>query len=362
MIAGLMALNAMAIDIMLPALGDIARHTGLTVGNEDQNRQQLIIFAYVLGFGAPQLLWGPVTDRFGRRAPLFIGLAGYVFTALACIFLQDFRALLVARFMQGMFASGARTIAAATVRDLFSGREMARFMSMVMTLFMIIPIIAPALGQLVLMLMPWQGIFLFLALWGLIMLAWTWLRLPETLPRENRRPLNAAAVSAAYLSVLRTREACGYMLASGVIFAGLFAFIASSEQILRDVFRQEETFALWFAVIAVSLAIANLANARLVRHIGMRRLSHSALVTFTMVSAILTGLTLMFGDKLFIFMPAFCLAFACFGMMGSNFSALAMDSLGSVAGTASAAYGFATTLIIVLVTEKGRLFRNSATS
>lgn len=389
MVAGLMALNAIAIDIMLPALGEISRATGLIAeGAPRDNRQQLIIFAYVLGFGAPQLAWGPITDRFGRRAPLFIGLIGYVATALLCVILKEFWALLAARFLQGVFASGARIVAAAVVRDLFAGRSMASFMSLVMTIFMIVPIIAPGVGQLILFLAPWEGIFLVLALWGLMMLAWTWARLPETLPPEARRPLNLRSASSAYLEVVRSPVSFGYMMASGIIFGALFAFIASSEQVFREVFAMENTFALWFAGVAAALAVANFTNSRLVERLGMRRISHAALILFILTSLTLTLTTLAFGENFAVFFPIFALSFACFGMMGSNFSALAMEPLGKIAGTASAAYGFATTLIssliglligaqyngttipltagfvglgivslgIVLITEKGRLF------
>ncbi|ABI77639.1 drug resistance transporter, Bcr/CflA family [Hyphomonas neptunium ATCC 15444] len=387
-VAGLMALNAIAIDIMLPALSAIARDTGLTAEGGDQNRQQLIIFAYVLGFGAPQLIWGPITDRFGRRAPLFIGLIGYVLTALLCIMAHSFWALLAARFLQGVFSSGARTVASAVVRDLFAGRSMASFMSLVMTIFMIVPIIAPTIGQIILYVAPWEGIFVVLAVWGALMLGWTWFRLPESLPKEARRSLEIGSVMTAYLQVIRTRVSFGYMLASGLVFGSLFAFIASSEQVFRDVFDQGDTFAYWFAGIAAALAVSNFANSRLVEKVGMRRISHIALLTFMLSSLVLTLATLAWGENLAVFFPLFALGFACFGMMGSNFSALAMEPLGKIAGTASAAYGFATTmissiigmiigsqfngttvpltlgfvilgaasLVVILVTEKGRLF------
>ena len=388
MIAGLMALNAMAIDIMLPALSEIALATGLTGHGSDQNRQQLIIFAYVLGFGAPQLVWGPITDRFGRRAPLFIGLGGYILTALLCILVRDFWALLAARFLQGLFDSGARIVAAAVVRDIFAGRSMASFMSLGMTIFMIVPIIAPAVGQIILFVAPWEGIFAVLAVWGTLMLTWTWARLPETLPAPARRPLNLGSVAGAYLQVVRTPVSFGYMLASGIVFGALFAFLASSEQVFRQVFNQGDSFAFWFAGIAAALAISNFTNSRLVEWLGMRRISHTVLILFTLGAGTLSVTTLLWGESLARFFPLFALTFACFGMMGSNFSALAMEPLGKIAGTASAAYGFATTLIssligmaigaqfdgstvplttgfailgvlalgVVLITEKGRLF------
>jgi len=387
MVAGLMTLNAMAIDIMLPALSQIAEATGLSAEGGD-NRQQLIIFAYVLGFGAPQLIWGPVTDRFGRRTPLFIGLAGYIAMSLLCVFMHDFWGLLAARFLQGVFSSGARTVGSAVVRDIFAGRAMASFMSLVMTIFMIVPIIAPALGQLILTFAPWEAIFVWLAIWGALMFAWTWARLPETLPPSARMPIDLVSVSRAYLAVVRTPISLGYMAASGFIFGAMFAFIASSEQVFRQVFNKGDSFALWFALIAGMLAVANFTNSRLVEKIGMRRISHTALLVFTAISAGLALFSAFAGENFVLFMPLFAIAFGCFGMMGANFSALALEPLGRIAGTASAAYGFASTLlssllglaigasfngttaplmagfallgaaslVIVLITEKGRLF------
>ena len=389
MIAGLMALNAFGIDIMLPALNQIAHAVGLTApGMESDNRQQMIIFSYVLGFGAPQIIWGPISDRFGRRNPLFIALIGYVITALACIVMRDFHALLVMRFAQGVFASGGRLVAVSIVRDLFAGRQMARFMSLVMTIFMVVPILAPGIGQLVLFIAPWEAIFLVLALFGVIMFVWTWMRLPETLPEDARMELNLARAIGAYGEIVKSRVTFGYMCASGVIFGALFSFIASSEQIFREVFGQTETFALWFAGIAGTLACANFLNSRIVEKIGMRRISQTALFIFTIGAGLLSLLTFVFGDHLYIFFPIFALCFGCFGLMGSNFSALAMEPLGKIAGTASAAYGFATTtvasligmaissqyhgstipvtlgfvclglasLVIILITERGKLF------
>jgi DHA1 family bicyclomycin/chloramphenicol resistance-like MFS transporter len=387
-VAGLMTLNAMAIDIMLPALSQIASATGLASNGASDNRQQLIIFAYVLGFGAPQLIWGPLTDRFGRRAPLFIGLIGYIIASLLCALMRDFWALLAMRFLQGIFSSGARIVASAVVRDLFAGRAMASFMSLVMTIFMIVPIVAPAFGQVILIFAPWEAIFLWLAIWGGIMLTWTWFRLPETLAVPARRPLNLSSAFGAYLSVVRTPVSLGYMCASGIVFGALFAFIASSEQVFREVFGKGDTFAYWFAGVAGVMAIANFTNSRLVEKVGMRRISHTALILFTTLSAGLAISTVLFGENFALFFPLCAVAFGCFGLMGSNISALAMEPLGKIAGTASAAYGFATTLvsafigayigshfdgstvplmlgfavlggvslIIVLITEKGRLF------
>jgi len=341
MVAGLMALNALAIDVMLPALSEIATDLGVTNAND----QQLVIVAYIIGFGAPQLVFGPLADRVGRRPVLFSSLVGYSVTGLACVAAGSFEQLLFLRFVQGMFASGCRVVAVTVVRDLFAGPRMARIMSLVMTVFMVVPIIAPAIGQGVLLVAPWQWCFVVLGFAGAGMFIWTWFRLPETLPRERRSGRGVREVLGAYGMVLRHRATFGYMVASGVIFGALFAFISASEQIFRDVFHQGESFALWFAGVALALALTNFANSRLVGRFGMRRLSHLALVSFIAVSAALFATMALAGEHLLLFYPLFALAFALFGLIGANFNAIAMEPLGRIAGTASAAYGFATTTV-----------------
>lgn len=385
MIAALMALNALAIDVMLPALDEVAAALGVLRPND----QQLVIYAYVLGFGAPQIVYGPVSDRFGRRPVLFVSLIGYSLTGLACMLASSFEMLLAMRFAQGVFASGCRVVAVSVVRDVFAGRGMAKVMSLVMTIFMVVPILAPLIGQGVLLgTGEWRWTFGILTVAGFAMLAWSYLRLHETLPPERRQPLSPGAALSAYSMVLRSRVTFGYMAASGVIFGALFAFIGSAEQVFTEVFGFEQSFVLWFALVAAVLSAANFTNSRFVERVGMRRLSHGALIGFTGFSALLAVLLAVNGEQFSIFFPLFALIFACFGLIGSNFNALAMEPLGRIAGTASAAYGFATTtvssligwtigiqyngsalpivigfavlgavsLAIVTITEKGRLF------
>ena len=385
MVASLMALNALAIDIMLPALSNISEHYNLLRDND----QQLVIFAYIAGFGAPQLVFGPISDRFGRKGLLSICLIGYAIAGIACIMTTSFTTLLIARFIQGIFASGVRVIAVSIVRDLLAGRAMAKIMSLVMTVFMVVPILAPTIGAGVMLVAPWQWTFGLLAVAAILNLAWIQIRLPETLPEADRQPLNPRQTGRAYWQVLTTRITLGYMCASGVIFGALFAFVAASEQIFTDVFGQHETFALWFAGVAAALAGANFLNSRIVEKYGMRRISHTVLLLFIAL-ALFNVITLhTIGEKLWIFYPLFCLTFGCFGMLGANFTALAMEPQGKIAGTASAAYGFASTtvssfigylvagqfngtiapfmtgfvilgvssLTIILITERGRLFQ-----
>ena len=341
LVAALMSLNALASDIMLPALSNISEFYDL----QRDNDQQLVIFAYIAGFGAPQLIFGPISDRYGRNGLLSICLVGYAIAGLACIMTNSFMTLLLARFIQGIFASGVRVIAVSIVRDLLAGRAMARIMSLVMTVFMVVPILAPTIGAGVMLFAPWQWTFGLLSVAAILNLIWIQLRLPETLPEKDRQPLNPQQTGRAYWQVLRTRITFGYMCASGVIFGALFAFVAASEQIFTDVFEQHDTFALWFAGVAAALAAANFLNSRIVEKFGMRRISHSVLVLF--IALALTNVITLYtvGEKLWLFYPLFCLTFGCFGMLGANFTALAMEPQGKIAGTASAAYGFASTTV-----------------
>ena len=383
MVASLMALNAFAVDIMLPAMGVIADYYQV-LGNQ----QQWLIYSYIIGFGVPQLFFGPITDRFGRRTLLRICIAAYIVFAFMCMATTSFFVLCFVRFLQGIFASGIRVIAVSIVRDLTAGRAMARVMSLVMTVFMIIPIIAPAIGQGVMMIAGWKWMFGVLGLAGIFLLIWVHFRLPETLKPEDKQPLDVPKALNGFGQVLRTRVTLGYMAASGVIYGALFAFIASAEQIFRDVFEAGDRFAIWFAVIAGALAIANFINSRVVERYGMRRMSHGILLAFIVLSVANYTVLQIGGEKLVYFLPLFALTFGCFGMIGANFSAIAMEPQGKIAGTASALYGFATTtvasgfgylvssqfngtvspivlgfvglgvlsLVVVLITERGKLF------
>ena len=341
MVAALMSLNALAIDIMLPALSNISEHYGLVRDND----QQLVIFAYIAGFGAPQLVFGPISDRYGRKGLLSICLIGYAIAGVACIMTNSFTTLLIARFTQGIFASGVRVIAVSIVRDLLAGRAMARIMSLVMTVFMVVPILAPTIGAGVMLIAPWQWTFGLLSVAAVLNLLWIQVRLPETLATDARQPLSVRQSASAYWQVVRTRITFGYMCASGVIFGALFAFVAASEQIFTDVFGQHETFALWFAGVAGSLAVSNFMNSRMVERFGMRRISHTVLVLFIALAVINVITLYTVGEHLWLFYPLFCLTFGCFGMLGANFTALAMEPQGKIAGTASAAYGFASTTV-----------------
>ena len=334
--AALMALNSLAIDIMLPAFQQI----GASLGVENENHRQYVIPVYILGFGLAQLFFGPLSDRFGRRGPLLAGMAVYVAAAAAAAVAPTFGTLLACRLVQGIGAAATRVIAVSIVRDTFEGRRMAEVMSLIFMVFMAIPVVAPGLGQIIMLFASWHFIFLAMALGALLFTLWVALRLPETLHPEYRRPLTVQAVVGGFVAVLTDRVALCYALASTFAFAAMFGFINSSQQIYVGLYGVGEWFPVIFACVAGLIAVSNFVNARLVGRIGMRRLSQGALVMLLAISLLWLGLSLRGPIPLFLFIAIFSAAMVPFAMLGSNFNALAMEPLGALAGTASSVLGF----------------------
>ena len=342
LVASLMALNAAAIDIFIPALQEV----GSALGVDDANQRQFVISSYVLGFGGAQLLYGPPSDRFGRKPILFLGLGIYIAAALASTLAPTFAFLLLCRFLQGVGAAATRVIAISVVRDCFGGRQMASVMSLVMMVFMAIPVIAPNIGQAILLFGSWREIALGTALFALGVLIWSALRLPETLAPENRRELTVSRTVFAFREVLTNRVSLCYTLASALIFGVLFGFINQAEQVFTGVFGLGPTFTLWFSAVAIVMAAVSFVNSRLVQRFGMRRLSHAAVIGFAGFSALQLAVALWLGaaQPFWLFYILIVPTFSCFGFIATNFNALAMDPLGHVAGTASSVLGFCQTL------------------
>jgi DHA1 family bicyclomycin/chloramphenicol resistance-like MFS transporter len=340
LVAALMALNALAIDVMLPALPYMAADFNILHDND----RQLVIGAYMIGFGLAQLAFGPLSDRFGRRLPLLWGMGIYLVCALAASFAPNFTVLLILRFVQGLGAASTRVIATSVVRDRYSGREMAEVMSLTFMVFMAIPVIAPSVGQVLLLVGPWHNIFLFMAGLGAVFAVWAYLRLPETLAVEKRRALTLGSVAAGFRIVFTNRMALFYGLAGTFMFGALFGFISTSQQIFVDIYGLGPFFPLAFAGMAGLMAVSSFVNARIVRRIGMRRLSHGALMVFTGGGALLTVLSLANALPFWLFFVLICLVMFSFGFAASNMNSLSMEPLGAVAGTAASVFGFIQTV------------------
>jgi DHA1 family bicyclomycin/chloramphenicol resistance-like MFS transporter len=345
MLAGLMALNAFAIDSMIPALADIGR--SLHVAHE--NDQQLVVIAYFLGFASTQLIWGPLADRFGRKPVLGIGVLLYCAFALLCAAAASFPLLIAGRVAMGASAAVTRVLVVAMVRDLFEAEAMARVMSLVFMTFMLVPVLAPNIGQLILLFAPWRAIFVVIALYALIMLGWSWTRLPETLHPEFRRPLQWRSTFRAIGTTLSERQSLGYTLATTISFSGLVAYISSIQQIVFDAFHAGRFIGLVFASIAAPMALASWLNSRVVGRFGLRRVGHSAALAFMAVTAIHAGIALAGLESLGVFIILQALTMACFAFTSSNLGTLAMEHMAPIAGTASSVQGVVGTVGAALI-------------
>src|SRR3546814_67114 len=268
-VAALMALNALAIDVMLPALPEIGEALNIV----EENQRQWIITSYLLGFGSAQLVWGTLADRFGRRPILLVCLSSYVLFSAASAFADSFALMMVARVLQGIAAAAARVLAVSIVRDRYSGRQMARVMSLSFIVFLGVPILAPSIGQLILLIAPWRWIFGILGGTGMIVLIWTAWRLPETLHPEYRLPITPQRWFGAWRMVIGQCMSIGYTVALALLVGSLFGFINSAQQIFFDVFHQPKLFTLVFAGVAGSMAIASFVNSHIVERLGTRMVS-----------------------------------------------------------------------------------------
>ncbi|MBN9030501.1 MAG: MFS transporter [Rhizobiales bacterium 63-7] len=342
LMAFLMAINALAIDIMLPGLQEI----GASLGVENENHRQYVVSAYLIGLGIAQLLYGPLSDRFGRRVPMLVGIVIYVISALVIVLVPSFTALLVLRFIQGIGSAATRVVTVSIVRDAFGGRRMAEVMSLIMMVFMVVPVVAPGIGQTVMLFGNWHLIFLFIAVIATVVGAWAYLRLPETLHPEDVRPFTITSILGGFKIVLTNRIALCYTIASTFIFGALFGFINSAQQIYVGIYELGSLFPVAFAAVALFMSLASFLNAQLVGRVGMRRLSHGALVGFMAVTLmwLVVQISMAHPMPFMLFIGFFGVAMFLFGWIGANFNSLAMEPLGHVAGTASSVLGFLSTV------------------
>ncbi|WP_208441412.1 multidrug effflux MFS transporter [Bartonella raoultii] len=341
LIGALMAINSIAVDIMLPAMPDILN--SLHVLNE--NDQHYIISGYLISYGITQIFFGPISDRYGRRKLILIGLAFYAFTAIGCAFVSNFSLLLILRILQGIGGAAMRVLTVSVVRDLYSGRKMAEVMSIVMMVFLIAPMIGPATGQFILLFGNWQIIFIFMAIIGFGLMIWIQLRLPETLYRP--RSLSFSSVRHNLWVVITNRTTLCYTLATSIVLGCIFTAVNTSQQTYEGIYNLGLWFPIAFAVGAAFQALSSFFNSQLVGRLGMRRIAHTMLFLFCITSCIwFIGSLFTNGVLPFPFyMLLFCiLMFACGGIM-ANFNTLALETVGEIAGTASSVSGFLQTSI-----------------
>jgi DHA1 family bicyclomycin/chloramphenicol resistance-like MFS transporter len=355
LVSCLMALTALATSMMLAVLAPIGRSFAVNDAST-----QGVLTAFFAGFSVGQFVVGPVSDRFGRKPVLLGCLALYLVASLLCIVAPSFETLLIARFVQGLGAAGPRVITISVIRDCYSGRRMASVMSLTMTVLMIVPVIAPTIGQVVVLAAPWPWIFVFLTGYGLIASAWAFVRLPETLDPANTRSLRPVEIIDAVRQALTTPQTLGYMLANGVTQGALLATLYAAPQVMGGLLGMGPYFTIAFGIAAAAMSTGAFINSRLVGRLGMRLLSHAGMIIATGLSVVLllvaqAGMVDAINYTLFM-----CIINALHLMASSNFNALAMEPQGRIAGTASSLIGSVATMMQALIAHMiGQLYNGT---
>lgn len=385
MVAMLQALQAVAIDAMLPALGVMSRDLGVA----DPNHRQYIVGIFLLASGLGSLFPGALADRYGRRPVMLACLGGYLVFSLAAALVNDFSAMLFLRFCAGFTTAGLVVSSSAIIRDRFSGDRMAKLQSMVSVVFMAVPMIAPTLGQGVLLFAGWRWIFGIMAGLGAIISVWVYFRLPETLHPEFRQSIKFGAVFENMSSALFNRSAVGYVFGLAFIQGALFAYINSCQQLVAEHFGAGDAFPMIFAGMALAMALASLTNSRIVERFGARRVSHTAVTAYICLAALQLWFASTGEETIWQFVPLMTLNLCLMGFIGSNFTSIALQPFARIAGAAASLQLFVrmvlasiigaivgqaydgtalplaitlflvgiATLLLVLFSERGRLFR-----
>jgi DHA1 family bicyclomycin/chloramphenicol resistance-like MFS transporter len=343
----MISLVALSIDAMLPALPAI----GIDLNVERDNGTQLVVGAMFVGFAVGQLIFGPLSDSFGRKPPIYAGLGLFMLGSILAMSATSFEVLLAGRVLQGFGAAAPRTVPIALVRDRYEGRAMARIMSFILAVFILVPVLAPALGQAVLLVADWRMIFAMLLALSLVSLVWFAVRQPETLAVELRSKFSLRQIGHDFLEVLRNRCALGYTISAGLVFGAFIGYLSSAQQIFQSQFNLGTQFPLYFAALALSIGCASLLNARLVMRYGMRLLSRRALQSMSILSVgyFLYAATQGGTPSLWTMMTWGPLTFFAIGLLFGNFNALAIESLGHIAGSASAVIGSVSTAISLIL-------------
>jgi DHA1 family bicyclomycin/chloramphenicol resistance-like MFS transporter len=353
-----MSLVALSIDAMLPAFPDMVRDLQVSGTNDIQ----LSISLLFVGLAAGQLFYGPLSDSIGRKPAIYMGFVLFIAGSLLSMVAASFHLMLIGRLLQGIGAAGPRVVSVALIRDRFHGSEMARVMSFIMTVFILVPIFAPALGQGILFFAGWRTIFGSFVLLAVMTMLWLGLRQTETLPKEQRKPFTLRNIKAGYREVLLSRVSVVYTLVAGCVSGAFLGYLNSSQQIFQVQYELGTQFPLYFAVLAIAVGCASLLNSQLVMRFGMHALANRALWMMLLLSCLFLLLVWLTDGHppLWLFMVVCLALFFCVGVLFGNLNSIAMEPLGHVAGTGAAAVGsFSTVMAVVLSFLIGRAYDGS---
>ena len=343
----LMSLTALSIDAMLPALPLIA--SDLHVG--DSNDTQLVISLFIMGTVFGELLFGAFADAYGRRITVFTGLGVYILGCVLCIFSGSLWVLLLGRILQGFGISGTKIGSRALIRDLYVGEQMARIMSVIMTLFILVPMLAPFLGQFVMLNFGWRAIFVFFLVFALVVGSWFALRQEETLALDKRRPLVMSSIYAAAKRIVQHRKVMAYMMISGMTFGAMLVYLSTSQAMFLDFYQIEEDFPKYFALLAAGVGLAAVVNSKIVTRLGMYKVCMLALCGMTLSALVLFLVAIGYEGvpPLEAFLLCFLVILFAMGFIFGNINAMAMEYLGGMAGLGNSVVGCLSSLVAVLV-------------
>ncbi len=347
LMAVLMSLVALSIDTMLPALDAI----GQSLAVQDPNDTQFIVSFVFLGMSPGLIIYGPFSDSFGRKPTIYVGMSIFLVGSVISMMATSFPSMLTGRLLQGFGAACCRVITVAIIRDQFSGKEMGQIMSLVMIIFVMVPALAPTLGQLILLFSDWRlifGIFIFTAVASML---WFGIRQKETLLPEKRREFSLKSILAGAHETITCKSSRNYALAAALVFGALIGYVSSAHQILKIQYNTGNLFAVYFGVIALAIGISSFINSRLVIKYKMQHICLGALGLVSIISLVFLGMAVSFaGNPPILYLVSYLgITFFCFGMLFGNFSALALEPLGHIAGIANSVISSLQTLISVAI-------------
>ncbi len=338
-----MSLVALSIDALLPALPEI----GATLGVKNPANNQLLITMIFLGLGFGQLIFGPLSDSFGRKSMVYFGFIIFVIASIICVTTKSFEMMIIGRVLQGIGLSSPRTIAIAMIRDTYSGDYMAKVLSIVVMFFILVPIIAPTFGQLLLNVSDWTAIFNSNLIIGLLIIIWFWQRQPETLSNKNRIPFSFKIFITGTKEFFKYKASVAFTLISGFITGSFMVYLSTSQQIFQEQYGLGELFPYFFASTAIAVGASTFLNSRLVVKYGSMRIAYIATIAYVVISLLYILLYFNGNPSIYILISFFMVQFFAVGLLFGNLRALAMEPLGHIAGIGAAINGFISTIMAV---------------
>ena len=344
LMASLMSLVALSIDLLLPGLPEIGSYLGVTNTNDNQ----LLITMIFLGLGFGQLVFGPLSDSFGRKPVVYVGFVVFIIASFICLTTQSFEMMIIGRILQGIGLSSPRTLSIAIIRDSYSGNYMAKILSIVVMVFILVPVVAPAMGQLLLNFYNWQSIFYVNLIYGLLVMLWFWKRQPETLHKENRVKFTSHLFIDGTKEFIKHKDAVAFTIVSGFITGSFMVYLSTSQQIFEQQYNLADLFPYIFASLAVSVGLATYLNSVFVIKYGMWKIAYLATIAYAFISLLYVVLFWSGGNPgIEVLIVFFALQFFAVGFLFGNLRALAMQPLGHIAGIGAAINGFVSTVMAV---------------